>query len=54
LFPFTLPSTLTTFRPFLFAADLNVKLHVDGRRLHADLRASGAQDRRRLGFLVGP
>jgi hypothetical protein len=52
--PFILPSTLITLQPFLLAADLAVKLHVDGRRLHADLRASGAQDRRRLGFLVGP
>ena len=52
--PFILPSTLTTFQPFLLAADLNVKLHVDGRRLRADLRASGAHDRHRLGFLFGP
>jgi hypothetical protein len=54
LVSFTLPSTLITFQPFLFAADVNVKRHVDGRRLHTDLRAADAQDRHQLGFLVGP
>jgi hypothetical protein len=38
LVAFTLPSTLITLQSFLLAADLAVKLHVDGRRLHADLR----------------
>ena len=40
--PFILPSTLITLQPFLLAADLNVKLHVDGRWLHADLRVDRA------------
>jgi len=35
LVPFTLPSTLITLQPFLLAADLSVKLHVDGGRIHA-------------------
>jgi hypothetical protein len=52
--PFILPSALITLQPFLLAAILAVKLHVDGRRLHADLRTSGAQDRHQLGFLIGP
>ena len=38
LVPFILPSTLITLQPFLLAADLAVKLHVDGRWLRADLR----------------
>jgi hypothetical protein len=51
---FTLPSTLNTLQPLLLAADLAVKLPIDGGRLHANLRASGAHDRHQLAFLVGP
>jgi hypothetical protein len=40
--PFILPSTLITLQPFLLAADLSVKLHVDDRWLHADLRVDRA------------
>jgi len=40
--PFILPSTLIILQPFLLVADLAVKLHVDGRRLRADLRVDRA------------
>jgi hypothetical protein len=48
LVPFTLPSFFIAFIPLL-AADSYYQAAVDDRWLHADLRASGAHDRHRLG-----
>ena len=43
-----------TLQPYSLAVAQAVKLHVDDLLMRADLRASGAYDRRRLGLLVGP